>query len=237
MEFLQTKEQEMVDQLEKGAIEAAMNLPPNPLESLEHKKKRLVAKAHQELNRSREVLSKGWKAILDMSREEKWDKLDNWIEWFQFKDLNVTDVMQEPDLEQQEAKLLEQMQLPHDYLKQMYHVGVVLYQKKRHEEAADVVSLCLLFNPNVYQLWFLLGLIQHEQQHYAKALLAYQSAIVCEDKNPYPYLNMAKAWMALNDQSEAEESLTAATELCQSETKYAPLVPVCKALQQHIHRQ
>ena len=102
----------------------------------------------------------------------------------------------------------------------LYEDAYVLLQNGEHSNAADAFLCLTTLNPYVSSYWIGLGLAEQTHRACHAALVAYGMAIVCDEKNPFPYYYAASCHYLNDDFDEALNSLQLALEKAEGNPFY-----------------
>ena len=94
-----------------------------------------------------------------------------------------------------------------------YHLGAAYFRMDDWDKALDAMDYALVIDENFTAAHFDRGRILEEQENYAQALIAFQSAMDTDDPNGYTWYRIGVCQQALGQAEEAIESLKLATKM------------------------
>jgi type III secretion system low calcium response chaperone LcrH/SycD len=99
-------------------------------------------------------------------------------------------------------------------MKELYHAGYLLYQKKNYKDALEHYRLLAILDPFRQKYWMGYAACLQLLKEYETALHGYAVAALLEEKDPICHYHAHECYLALNNKIEANNALSAAYELC-----------------------
>lgn len=93
-----------------------------------------------------------------------------------------------------------------------YTVGYHLLEDKQYKLASNIFLMLSVLNPLVKDHWMALGMAEHEEKQYERALNAYAMACILDFQNPLPHFAAVNCYVALEDFDNADAELSLAQE-------------------------
>ena len=102
-----------------------------------------------------------------------------------------------------------------------YEYAMELYNKKRYEEAGNILLVLIFLNPKVSAFWVGLGFSEEMKEVYQSALLSYLMALEVNPEDLKPALYAASMHLRLKEKEKAKFLLDQAIEQAGNDPKYA----------------
>lgn len=106
----------------------------------------------------------------------------------------------------------EILEFSNETMAKFYGAALILFEHKRHYDAADAFLFLATLNPYNHDYWLGLGMATQLCHNYEAAIDAYELAAICDFANPVPYFYLAKCLFAIHDRESALQALDIAIE-------------------------
>lgn len=190
--------------------EVEADYQPAPLQTLDQLKQQLYLQNRQALDEYLQRLKRGMQHLKDAGL------LDHILD----KKL-LQSLLRKIDIKQRQPALLQkELKLTSETVLLFYRYGKDVYQKRHHEEAADVFLFLTALNPLVAPFWVSLGVAEEVNQRFDAAIMAYLMALDLDLENLTPALSVARCFQALHKPEQARVVLHEAIEQADNEAKH-----------------
>lgn len=243
---LKDKQNILSNNLEKLTLEIenevknAIQEPPpdqrfHPIEKLREK---AAIEAREGINQYKTLIEKGMTAItdtlIDMKRDEDAAAI---TEWFTNNTDKINDLVTSESKELETTTLEEIIDFPRENLIAMHDAVTHLLEEKKYDEAIAGITVCLQINSTLSPLWTTYGLILQARENHDGALYVFQIASILDENNPYILAHMARSWIILGHEVEAQQCVKEVEAYCEAHHEFQELANYCKELTLWIEKQ
>jgi len=220
-------------------VEKSVLAPPpdKAFESLALLRKKAVLEAKNEIHAVNASIDKGAIYILEYLKKHSPDQFEQLTAWFmQNTDIMINSFASEATSDEEES-LAHKINFPPELLNLMYTTACKLFDLKDYDKAAAAITVCIAFEPLIYDLWFAYGSFLQAKHDDVGALYAFQMAQILDDENPSVYAYMAISWLALSKPDEARQSIRTALDHCKDKEGYEDFKDYCYGLHAYCDKQ
>jgi len=215
-------------------------LPPPPeraFESIATLRKKAVLEAKNEMKAINGSLETGVTCILEHLKEHSPEQFEELSSWFMQHTDAMIDCLKADDTSSNDESLAQKLSFPQELLNNMRQAAQHFFDEKEYDKAAAAMTVCIAFDGKIFEFWLFYGSILQANHDDVGALYAFQVAQSFDIANPSVYAYMAKSWVAISMQEEAQQCIMSALDCCKDLDGYEDFRDYCYALHAYSKKQ